>query len=146
MKTDKENDWEDLIHEFLEKWAATQSSHDASTMYERLMGKIVRAVERLASFAPNADGEPQDPSNADSAGTTDLATPWLNIREHTRNVWDKLSHIWQYNCPMQQHDANIRLCPASDVTSSREQVCFNYSFLLHNHNVAAWRDVRLTTR
>jgi hypothetical protein len=148
-QTDKENDWEDLIHDFLEKWAASQNNATTSMMYGRLVGKIVRAVDRLCSFAPNTDGEMQEADvtpGKDSSERLEWVASWLSVREHTRNIWDKLSHIWSYNCPMQQHQANIQLCPPG-APISHQQVSFRYSFSLHTPlSGSAWRDVIVTSK
>jgi len=143
-QAEMEHDWdqETLIHKFLAKWVVVQNGCDASK-YERLVRKIGEGVERLFTFAPSTDGEPQEASNTDLIGPTEFATSYLHIRDHTQNLWDKLSHIWLYNCPVNQHSASISLCPAGVPIGNHEQVRFSYSFLLHNQNEAgaSWRDV-----
>ena len=60
-----ERDWSRAprIRTFIEKWAVIQNSHDAP-MYERLVRKIRKDVDRLVSCSPNIEGEAQESSQA----------------------------------------------------------------------------------
>lgn len=140
-----ELDWSQAprIREFIEKWAVIQHSHDAP-MYERLLRKIRKDVDHLVGFTPNI-GEALDTPPDDVVSTQPL-TPWLDIRDHTSKIFDRLSHIWSYNCTAHQHQSKIMLTPLMHEFRS-QQPSFNYSFRLHGDtHLAQWRDVKISSR
>jgi hypothetical protein len=113
-------------------------------MYERLVRKIRKDVDRLVSCTPNIEGEAQESSQ--DAIVTQSLTSWLDMRDHTHNLFDKLSHIWSYNCAAHQHQSKIWLTPLIHEFHP-EQPSFNYSFRLHGDTpLAQWRDVKISSR
>ncbi|KAK4208982.1 hypothetical protein QBC37DRAFT_451409 [Rhypophila decipiens] len=149
-----ERDWNQTtaVHEFLQKWAAIQRS-SASHMYERLVRKICRDVDHLFNFVPSQDGELEERTadlHAQPAGeSSDLVTAWLDLRDHTWNLCEKLTHIWLYNCiESTNHQAQIRLeLPAASKSNENGGPSFNYSFQAHdNTSKVFWHDVTVSSK
>lgn len=119
-------------------------------MYERLVRNICKGFEQLTIFVPSPDGEAEESlaDNQDSVPSAEIVSAWLDVRDHTWNLYEKLSHIWFFNCALPtNHQAQIRLSLPPVTHGNHGGPSFNYSFLVPSpRSNGGWRDVTISSR
>ena len=144
-----ERDWSESwpMRQFIEKWAEIQNSRNAAAMYDRLIRKICREVDQLLDLvSPDSAPDAEIEGATVCVSSASLLAKWIDMRDHTHKLHCKLSHIWSYNCPVQQHQSKIRIAlPIEE--GHQEDPSFYYSFLLHGDALnGQWRSVKIVSR